>query len=53
MLTSSDHPTDIKKAARLNANSYVTKPQVLERYEDAVGQIVRYWSGVDSFVTSA
>ena len=43
VLTGSESEEDIRNAYRQNANGYVTKPENLERYRDAVRGIGDFW----------
>ncbi|MCD6454759.1 MAG: response regulator [Candidatus Aminicenantes bacterium] len=44
MLTSSSHPSDINKAYRFGANSYITKPTKPEELVNLVNTIHVYWA---------
>lgn len=43
IFSSSLEPSDLVRAYRLGANSYVRKPVVFEAYRDAVRETVSYW----------
>lgn len=48
VFTSSREPSDIARAYRAGANSYVVKPVIFEEYSSAIAEVVRYWLGVNS-----
>jgi two-component system response regulator len=47
IFSSSREPSDVAKAYRLGANSYVVKPMVHEEYVEVVGLVARYWLDVN------
>ncbi|CAB4858345.1 unannotated protein [freshwater metagenome] len=44
VLSSSEEPEDIARAAELGANSYVVKPPTFERFREHVALVVSYWT---------
>jgi two-component system response regulator len=47
ILTSSEQERDLVESYRLGVNSYIIKPLGLGKLTEAVGQIVRYWLGLN------
>ena len=43
VLTSSDHPADVKQAYALGANSFLTKPSNPDELPELVKAVVEYW----------
>ncbi|MGE4313344.1 MAG: response regulator [Pseudobdellovibrionaceae bacterium] len=43
VLSTSSNPTDIRKAYKLGANSYISKPQDLKGYIEMAGILKEYW----------
>lgn len=46
MLTTSDHPADIKQAYACGANSYLQKPLEYQHLCEMIGQFLHYWSDI-------
>ncbi len=46
VLSTSDHPDDIRRCYELHASAYVTKPVGLEPFVERVGKIGEYWTRV-------
>ncbi|MEW5798560.1 MAG: response regulator [Bacteroidota bacterium] len=44
VFTSSREMKDVETCYRDGANSYIVKPIAMERYEEAVANIIRYWT---------
>jgi CheY-like chemotaxis protein len=53
VLTSSNHESDIKRAALLGANGYLVKPQSLDKLLQMVKTVRDYWLSNDVFVQQA
>jgi two-component system response regulator len=47
MLTSSDHPEDVRRAYELGANSYLDKLSDKSRWDETVPTVARYWAGMN------
>jgi len=45
VLTSSDEPSDVRRAYRLHANSFVQKPVDFVEFGQVVGEVGIYWLG--------
>jgi two-component system, response regulator len=47
MLTSSDHPEDVRRAYELGANGYLDKLSDKVRSDEMVRTVARYWAGMN------
>jgi two-component system, response regulator len=47
MLTSSDHPEDVRRAYKLGANGYLDKLSDKLRSDEMVRTVARYWAGMN------
>jgi two-component system, response regulator len=47
VVTSSKEEQDIQKAYEMGANSYIVKPVDFETFMKAIGEVGRYWLGVN------
>ena len=48
VMSNSRSPTDIERAYRCGANSYIVKPVTLERNDEVVAAIAKYWLDIAS-----
>jgi CheY-like chemotaxis protein len=47
VLSSSSQDGDMRESYRLGANSYIRKPVDFERFVETIGQLGKYWLGVN------